>query len=402
MSQKIKNRLQSFSWPIWFPYPSSWLRALILVPIAFPGTGLILLGFGGLLVSAWVNSFSGFVASLLLGILIPTIILAFIYQIFWFMWHKNTSSPRKLKWIPRTKSLWQGFYATTVIGLSFCLILAIALGLAYLSCKLSGDTGEEIAECTGKLVGRATGAMVSQTFNVWDFEGTGVFVKQEDILYEDMVWVRPWFFVWFLIAAYLYQIEYIFQEHLFPLLRDKIQRKNSNSSRKTSINKNVNPLDLELDQLRANMGLTEMKQGKIKRSGRRHSFPRNKRASTAKPLIITALILIIYSISTGVYYGLKTPQLATVEPVSNPSPQAEPFQEAVRKATNAAQLTQSAQTSAEWQTVAKQWQEAITLMKAVPPSHPQYNIATQKAGEYENNLQYAKENAGTESIDSSN
>ncbi len=393
MNQKIKNRLRSFSWPSCFPYPSSWLRALILVPIAFPGTGLILLGFGGLLVSAWFSSFSGFIASLVLGILIPTIILAFIYQIFWFMWYKKASSPRAFKWIPGTRSLWQGFYATTVIGLSFCLILAIAFGLVYSSCKLSSDVGEEIAECSGKLMGRAIRAMVSQTFNVWNFEGVGVFVKPEDGLYEDILWVRPWFFVWFLIAAYLYQIEYLFQEHLFPFLKDKIKEINSKSSRKIQTNKNVNPLDLELGELRASMGLTEMKQGKTKRSGNQHSFSKNQR-STSKPIVITVLILLICSIATGVYLGLsKTPvQPVAVAPISTPSPQADPFQEAVRKATNAAQLTQSAKTSAEWQTVVNLWQEAVTLMKVVPPSHPQYNVATQKAKEYESNLQYAKKN----------
>ena len=60
---------------------------------------------------------------------------------------------------------------------------------------------------------------------------------------------------------------------------------------------------------------------------------------------------------------------------------------------SAATLTQSATLKDDWKLVASEWQEAIALMKAVPPSHPQHIVAQQKAIEYQRNLDYAQNNA---------
>lgn len=80
---------------------------------------------------------------------------------------------------------------------------------------------------------------------------------------------------------------------------------------------------------------------------------------------------------------------AEAPPVSS----ATPFRDAVNKATSAAQLTQTAQTAEEWQTVANDWQAAIALMQAVPEGDPNYAVAQQKAAEYQKNLEYAQQNA---------
>jgi hypothetical protein len=66
----------------------------------------------------------------------------------------------------------------------------------------------------------------------------------------------------------------------------------------------------------------------------------------------------------------------------------------VNKAISAATHTQSANTKDEWNLVASQWQEAIALMNAVPPSHPKSAIAQQEVIEYQRNLDYAQKNAG--------
>lgn len=71
-------------------------------------------------------------------------------------------------------------------------------------------------------------------------------------------------------------------------------------------------------------------------------------------------------------------------------PTTDPFRDAVNKAMNAANLTQTASNKAQWNTVASDWQQAIDLMKSVPKTHPKYQLAQQKATEYQNNLNYAK------------
>ncbi len=78
-----------------------------------------------------------------------------------------------------------------------------------------------------------------------------------------------------------------------------------------------------------------------------------------------------------------------------PSTQLDPFQQAVNKATSAANLTQLAKSRVEWEAIARQWQDAIALMKAVPESNPHYALAQLKAIEYQENLNYALKAAAT-------
>jgi hypothetical protein len=73
----------------------------------------------------------------------------------------------------------------------------------------------------------------------------------------------------------------------------------------------------------------------------------------------------------------------------------EPFRDAVNRATQASDLTQAAETPQDWQQVASLWQDAINLMKAVPESHPRYEVAQQRSLEqYPKNLEYAQSKAG--------
>lgn len=81
------------------------------------------------------------------------------------------------------------------------------------------------------------------------------------------------------------------------------------------------------------------------------------------------------------------------------STQFDPFRDAVNTAMAAADMTQAAQTEAEWQAVAIQWKHAIELMQAVPPSHPRYDTAQQRATEtYPQNLAYAQTKAGDQAL----
>lgn len=122
----------------------------------------------------------------------------------------------------------------------------------------------------------------------------------------------------------------------------------------------------------------------------------------------------IFSIAVGIYFSSKFIEippftskvptqissksvLITPSPVISKSPtvllETDTFREAVSKAINAANLTQSAKSQDEWKTVVSQWEAAIALMKTVPSSSPNYIIAQQKIIEYHKNLNYAEKNA---------
>jgi len=70
------------------------------------------------------------------------------------------------------------------------------------------------------------------------------------------------------------------------------------------------------------------------------------------------------------------------------------FGDAVNAAMEAAEVTQTAKTPEEWGKVADLWDKSIELMKAVPEASENYQTAQQKAIEYQENLEYAKQNAG--------
>jgi hypothetical protein len=65
----------------------------------------------------------------------------------------------------------------------------------------------------------------------------------------------------------------------------------------------------------------------------------------------------------------------------------------VNKAQNAANLAQTSISKGEWEEVASEWEKAVQLMKAVPPSSPNYQKAQQKAAEYQSNLVIAQRRA---------
>ncbi len=378
-----QGKYETFSqiWPVWFPYPSSWFRAIILVPIAFPGTRLIVFGLTGVFISVVGNSPILLIFSILFGLLIPTILLAFAYHIFWFIWQKPTSFNKIPKWIPTFNSLWAGFYGPIVMGLSFMLILTIFSELAFYGCNFFNKIPEYFNGCTGNLTGRAT---------------NGVFYSIEN---NDFVSQR-WFMIWMFTAAYLYQLEHLVIKRLIPKLKILLQNFQTKPKSYTA-----DRTDLEIDRLRGHMGLTQIKKGE------KHNLPiallsqNNYQISKIlnKKLLIFMLFVVV---AIGINLLAKTPNLKEKSPISIASPimlptpfttiltpQPNTFREAVNQAMSAAKITQLAKSPDEWKTVVSQWEAAIALMKAVPSSSQNYVVAQQKIIEYQKNLNYAEKNA---------
>lgn len=81
------------------------------------------------------------------------------------------------------------------------------------------------------------------------------------------------------------------------------------------------------------------------------------------------------------------------EKVQPKSSQPNFFELALDKAYSAFNISQSAQSSYDWNLVMSQWQEAIALLKAVPATSPNKVIAQKKLIDYQRNLIYAQQQA---------
>ena len=69
------------------------------------------------------------------------------------------------------------------------------------------------------------------------------------------------------------------------------------------------------------------------------------------------------------------------------------FREAVNSALKAAELGRSAKTKEDWTKITDHWQEAVSLMRRVPISSPNHQLAQAKVIEYQKYLLYAQEAA---------
>ena len=72
---------------------------------------------------------------------------------------------------------------------------------------------------------------------------------------------------------------------------------------------------------------------------------------------------------------------------------ADTFPQAINAATKAANLTQTAQSTSDWEEVVTTWQESIELLQLVSEDSPNIETARAKITEYEKNLQYAQAKA---------
>lgn len=81
--------------------------------------------------------------------------------------------------------------------------------------------------------------------------------------------------------------------------------------------------------------------------------------------------------------------------ITQPQPASDPFREGINSATKAAELAQTSNTEQQWTQVALQWHKALTKMKEVPPSHPQYTAAQERVNTYRNNREIAKQRAAS-------
>ena len=105
------------------------------------------------------------------------------------------------------------------------------------------------------------------------------------------------------------------------------------------------------------------------------------------------------STANGVTHSSKTavsPTQRTTSvqaPAASASNQPSSFDLALDKADSASSISQSAQSSDDWQLVASQWQDAIALMQTLPNNSPYKASAKTKITEYQQRLIHAQQQA---------
>lgn len=69
----------------------------------------------------------------------------------------------------------------------------------------------------------------------------------------------------------------------------------------------------------------------------------------------------------------------------------DPYNQAIARAQQATEWAKSANSMAEWERVAEEWQGAIALLKKVPPTHSKGALAQKQFAEYQQNLAFAQQ-----------
>ncbi len=116
--------------------------------------------------------------------------------------------------------------------------------------------------------------------------------------------------------------------------------------------------------------------------------------------IVVGIVTGILAIAVVAFVGkMLNEPVATagknLEATPNVATAPDPFRDAVNSAVKAADLGRAAKTKDEWSVVANRWQEAVSLMRRVPPSSPHHELAITKVAEYQKYLIYAQESAVT-------
>lgn len=115
--------------------------------------------------------------------------------------------------------------------------------------------------------------------------------------------------------------------------------------------------------------------------------------------LVTASLLCLVAGGFSGFYLSDLSQFSHAALTVGNSEKNDAFYDAVNHATKAANLTQTAKTSGEWQKVSQSWINAISLLNSLPENHPQYSLANEKIQEYERNLNYSRKNSENQQND---
>ncbi len=320
------HQVKNGRWPAWFPYPSSWVRTFVLM--LWIGIVVRVVGFWiaiiGLTLSATQQDMGSFLRALGLIIPLSVVILSYLHHILFL----DKSQVTYTRWIPTPRSLWEGLYAPIVALLSLIMVVVLILPFFPMVPTCNYGAEFELASCIGSYQAEISNYLTT--------------IAEVSTV------------IWVVTAAYLYQIDY--------LIRNNISLKTLSQS-----------ILLGFITFLAVSGISQLSKNPEARLAINSPAP-----TTNVPDLVTS-------------EQTPTPALPTA-PIPQPLPQTSPtvesdsFRDAVNKATNAANLAQSAQSEAQLLTVVAEWQNAIALMKSVPPSSSDYDVAQDRVIQYQQNV----------------
>ena len=410
------NKPKKFYLPIWFPYPSSWLKALIM---------LYLLIFAITIIRNFelgVYFWEQLRGSLEILVCLSIIILFLLIPIFAFAHHFFVLLFRAIRQAFSKKYPDNLFIFPGII--SWC---------------------KALYTCLVTIISTLAAILVSTLILPWlNLNYTVFILEKKRFLYPESVMDKLLIFifiiVWLIVATKLYQFEFISKRffllskknHYTQAKSFKVNPRNQNQSQI-----NFKNIDDKLAKSRVDYGVSQIKKSKNFRKKAYKNKLINSQNNSLKKLHQTLkqnllVFLIIPLLGLGVY-GFSRWELVSQTPVfvvteipspipkqvnsenpeareikTQPTPQSsvekqfvsiprttivlpppDPFTLAVNRAINAAQMAQSAQSKIEWEAIASQWQDATEFMKIVPPSHPKYKEARKKIKEYQSYADYA-------------
>jgi len=372
--ESTRPKLKKNHWPVWFPYPTSWLKALILalflrvIIFIIDSTSKV-----GYRIAYFVNSLELFVMFTILLFLSPIIIISFTHHCLHLLLSRfipEIQAPEIGKtqgFFPGIMSWWEGLYAWVVIVIS--TLIAIFLSTIFLP-----------------------------FFNITYTQSLEYYIN----FHNKIVIIFGFFYIF--AAALIYQIEYLVRQRIISAYSVNKAIDTNQDNPDLKIEKEFNQLPVEIDVKKVKSYILSHPK-EIKNTNKISRFRNRNKYWT--------LVILIFLIPVGIYISSElleifplsfknqpeTPSktvLVTPSPLTLESPNVllknDTFREAVNKAIKAANLTQLAKSPDEWKTVVSEWQEAIALMKNVPSSSKNYAIAQQKIIEYQKNLNYAQKN----------
>ncbi len=357
-----------FQWTPWFPYAGSWLRTLLLGAIAFPSISLIIWSFPGIILAGLTKNFLLVSIFTLTGIILPSVFLGGIYQLLFFQWQDKEWFKKYCTWWQKSHSFWEGFYGIFVFGVSWLIIFCITWGLAVFYCQsyYNNHLTDYVNECSARSLKETINAII-----YFIEHPTNYYYRYRYYYYNYNYELSSSMLcgMWVMISAYLYQIEYVIRTKFTVGQIKKVILLVMLAFGLTQV---IHFLNIKSTEIREN--LTPISSPKV--------------TPTPQPIITetpTPKVIVTEN---------PTPKpIITVTPKPIPTEEQkienDPFRLAVNQGTKASTMAQTAQTSAQWNLVVNEWQEAISLMKSVPKSNKNYAVAQKKIYEYEKYLNYA-------------
>ncbi|ERT09196.1 putative membrane protein [Lyngbya aestuarii BL J] len=328
---------KQLKWPVWFPYPSSWIRMIVLILWLFIVIRIV--AFGGVIIGGTVSVVSEdlmpFFQALGIGVIGSIFILTYFYHILSYIERVlfGKSSPSSFQWFPTPLSLWEGIYTPIVLLLSISIVVLVILPfIPWETCQT--ELLFEDTSCQNRIQNYLDSLEVIATI------------------------------VWITSGLYLYQIE--------SLIRTRV------------------PFQKVLKFI-ALVFFSFMSTVLIYTTVTNWDYIYSAFANFENTLVSSELSENINATELPDVDVVNSPKIETEKPeVITPKVADENFKKGIENATNASELVQTANSKPEWEFVATQWQNAIDYMKQVQPDDSNYKAAQERVVQYQKNLEYAR------------